>query len=72
MVGMATKGSSKAAEEVTELVLDFLEVAIHLILYKLQLYPPEAFERRRYFSVATQWARHPELCEVLSRNSHSW
>ncbi|KAJ7548135.1 hypothetical protein O6H91_08G119700 [Diphasiastrum complanatum] len=61
--------------EITDLVCEFLEVAIHLVLSVRGLYPAEFFERRRHFNVPVQWARHPELREYVHSavtNLHSW
>ncbi|XP_004365102.2 mitotic arrest defective protein 2B [Capsaspora owczarzaki ATCC 30864] len=44
-----------------DILCDFLEVAIHMILYARQLYPMESFERRKKFNVPVYMNRHPEL-----------
>ncbi|CAK9217443.1 unnamed protein product [Sphagnum troendelagicum] len=50
---------------VADLVCEFLEVAVHLLLCVREIYPPELFERRRYLNLPVQWARHPELRDYI-------
>ncbi|GAQ79837.1 Spindle assembly checkpoint protein [Klebsormidium nitens] len=74
--GSSDRYAMKAeTKELTDIVCEFLEVAIHLILHVRNVYPPEVFERRRYASVPVQWARHPELQEYIHsavQSLHEW
>ncbi|RKP24512.1 DNA-binding protein [Syncephalis pseudoplumigaleata] len=47
--------------ETVDVVSDFLETAIHMILYIRELYPPHLFERQKKYNVPVHVARHPEL-----------
>ncbi|XP_010497978.1 PREDICTED: DNA polymerase zeta processivity subunit isoform X2 [Camelina sativa] len=51
--------------EVARTVVEFLEVAITMIVSLKGFYPSEAFERRRYMNVVVQRARHPELRDYI-------
>jgi mitotic spindle assembly checkpoint protein MAD2B len=46
--------------------LEFLEVAVHTVLYTRNLYHKEAFERCRAFNTFTRRSRHPELNSYIS------
>ncbi|KAL2642211.1 hypothetical protein R1flu_009798 [Riccia fluitans] len=61
--------------EVTDLLCEFLEVAIHLLLSLRNIYPAEIFERRRHFNVPVQWIRHQDLRDYVHSalsSLHSW
>ncbi|GFR47513.1 hypothetical protein Agub_g9145, partial [Astrephomene gubernaculifera] len=47
-------------------VLEFLEVAVHTVLFTRGLYLKEAFERCRAFNTFTRRSRHPELNSYIS------
>ncbi|KAG6554264.1 hypothetical protein Mapa_004180 [Marchantia paleacea] len=67
--------SALASPEVTDLLCEFLEVAVHLLLSIRKVYPAEIFERRRHFNVPVQWIRHPELRDYIHSaltGLHSW
>ncbi|XP_031504972.1 DNA polymerase zeta processivity subunit [Nymphaea colorata] len=51
--------------EITQVLIEFLEVAINSIVFLKGIYPPGAFERHRYMNVAVQRARHPQLHEYI-------
>mmetsp|Transcript_14259 Transcript_14259/g.43791 ORF Transcript_14259/g.43791 Transcript_14259/m.43791 type:complete len:235 (+) Transcript_14259:51-755(+) len=51
--------------EATRLLLEFLRVLVHLILYTRRVYPEETFERRRFLEVIVYRSRHPGLCEYI-------
>ncbi|KAI8057760.1 DNA-binding protein [Syncephalis plumigaleata] len=51
--------------ETVDVVCDFLETAIHMILYIRELYPPHLFERQKKYNVPVHVARHPELVEYV-------
>ncbi|XP_012289114.1 mitotic spindle assembly checkpoint protein MAD2B [Orussus abietinus] len=48
-----------------DILLEFLEVAIHNILYVRKLYPEEIFVRRKVYSTAVHVSQHPELNEYI-------
>ncbi|CAK9174975.1 unnamed protein product [Ilex paraguariensis] len=47
------------------ILVEFLEVAITSIVFLKGVYPPGAFERRRYMNVVVHKARHPQLREYI-------
>ncbi|CAL9215243.1 unnamed protein product [Arabidopsis halleri] len=51
--------------EVAGTVVEFMEVAITMIVFLKGFYPSAAFERRRYMNVVVQRARHPELRDYI-------
>ncbi|KAG1684991.1 hypothetical protein DVH05_009821 [Phytophthora capsici] len=54
-------------EQLTDLVLEFLEAAVHEFLCRFawQVYPKESFEQRRLYDVPIHMNRHPLLCEYI-------
>ena len=42
--------------------VDFLNVAIHTILYERSIYPPESFLSARKYNYAVRQNRHPRVC----------
>ncbi|CAN8312322.1 unnamed protein product [Cochlearia groenlandica] len=61
---MNLKGDNKSGEVVRTLV-EFLEVAITMIVFLKGFYPSGAFERRRYMNVVVQRAIHPSLRDYI-------
>ncbi|KAI0375163.1 DNA-binding protein [Pilatotrama ljubarskyi] len=47
-------------------VAEFIEVAIHTILYVRQVYPPDLFVRRRKYDTPVYQSRHPALNEYIA------
>ncbi|KAI0697536.1 spindle checkpoint protein [Cytidiella melzeri] len=47
-------------------ITDFIEVAIHTILYVRQVYPAELFVRRKKYNTPVFQSRHPLLNEYIS------
>jgi len=47
-------------------VAEFIEVAIHTILYVRQIYPPDLFVRRKKYDMPVFQSRHPALNEYIS------
>ncbi|KAI0778345.1 DNA-binding protein [Trametes elegans] len=47
-------------------VAEFIEVAIHTILYVRQVYPPDLFVRRRKYDTPVFQSRHPALNEYIA------
>jgi mitotic spindle assembly checkpoint protein MAD2B len=58
-------GAVLGVEALVGVVCDFLEAAIHALLYARELYPRSAFEPRRKYGTATQMCRHPDVCLYL-------
>ncbi|XP_061189034.1 mitotic spindle assembly checkpoint protein MAD2B-like isoform X3 [Saccostrea echinata] len=60
-----------AEPDVTQIGLDifseFLEVAIHSILYDRELYPAGVFERRKKYNVPVQICVHPEVNRYITQ-----
>ncbi|XP_028401792.1 mitotic spindle assembly checkpoint protein MAD2B-like isoform X2 [Dendronephthya gigantea] len=56
-----TTGGTVAAN----LLCEFLEVAIHLILYIREIYPAGIFEKRKKYNVPVQMSCHPELNQYI-------
>ncbi|GAB5033650.1 mitotic spindle assembly checkpoint protein mad2b [Nannochloropsis oceanica] len=48
-------------QEATAVLLEFLEVAVHQVLYNRGVYPSAVFERRRKYDVPVFMSRHPDL-----------
>ncbi|KAL5731525.1 DNA polymerase zeta processivity subunit [Ranunculus cassubicifolius] len=51
--------------EIAKILVEFLEVAITAIVFLKEIYPSEAFERRRYMNVVVHRARHPQLRDYI-------
>ncbi|KAJ3556520.1 hypothetical protein NM688_g1985 [Phlebia brevispora] len=47
-------------------ITEFIEVAIHTILYVRQIYPAELFVRRKKYNTPVFQSRHPALNEYIS------
>ncbi|KAH9858029.1 DNA-binding protein [Lenzites betulinus] len=47
-------------------VAEFIEVAIHTILYVRQVYPPDLFVRRKKYDAPVYQSRHPALNEYIA------
>ncbi|KAI0964061.1 hypothetical protein AcW1_000970 [Taiwanofungus camphoratus] len=47
-------------------ITEFIEVAIHTILYVRQVYPPDLFVRRKKYDTPVFQSRHPALNEYIS------
>ncbi|KAI0756843.1 DNA-binding protein [Daedaleopsis nitida] len=47
-------------------IAEFIEVAIHTILYLRQVYPPDLFVRRRKYDTAVFQSRHPALNDYIA------
>eukprot|EP00262_Sarcandra_glabra_P021725 TRINITY_DN929_c1_g1_i1.p1 TRINITY_DN929_c1_g1~~TRINITY_DN929_c1_g1_i1.p1 ORF type:complete len:205 (-),score=24.81 TRINITY_DN929_c1_g1_i1:232-846(-) len=51
--------------ETSRILIEFLEVAINSIVFLKGVYPPSAFERRRYMNVVVHRALHPQLKDYI-------
>ncbi|XP_058072011.1 DNA polymerase zeta processivity subunit [Magnolia sinica] len=63
---MERRGDHQSLHNQTpRILIEFLEVAINSIVFLKGLYPPGAFERRRYMNIVVQRARHPQLSDYI-------
>ncbi|XP_071693986.1 DNA polymerase zeta processivity subunit isoform X1 [Rutidosis leptorrhynchoides] len=58
---MNRKENHSPQSEISQTLVEFLEVAITSIVFLKGIYPIGAFERRRYMNLVVHSARHPEL-----------
>lgn len=49
-----------------DILLEFLEVAFHYILFSRKIYPKEIFVKRKIYGITVHVSEHPELNEYLS------
>ncbi|PFH54885.1 hypothetical protein AMATHDRAFT_72651 [Amanita thiersii Skay4041] len=52
--------------QTTRAIADFIEVAIHTILYVRQIYPAQLFVRRKKYNTPVFQSRHPALNEYIT------
>ncbi|KAI4145487.1 MAG: hypothetical protein LQ340_006261, partial [Diploschistes diacapsis] len=45
--------------------VEFLTVAVHLILYERNVYPRESFMSARKYNYPVQQSRHPAICKWI-------
>ncbi|KAH8076105.1 hypothetical protein JL721_90 [Aureococcus anophagefferens] len=50
-----------------ELLTEFLEVAIHVILFERKVYPEDIFTRQRAFGVPVTMSRHPDVNAYIKK-----
>lgn len=50
-----------------ELLIEFLEVVIHVILFERKVYPEDIFTRQRAFGVPVTMSRHPEVNAYIKK-----
>ncbi|XP_066950026.1 mitotic spindle assembly checkpoint protein MAD2B [Macrobrachium rosenbergii] len=50
----------------SDIVLEFLEVAINLVLYSREIYPQSVFQRRKKYNCPVQMCIHPGLQTYIS------
>ncbi|ETE60784.1 Mitotic spindle assembly checkpoint protein MAD2B, partial [Ophiophagus hannah] len=55
---------------VADVLSEFLEVAIHLILYVREVYPTGIFQKRKKYNVPVQMSCHPELNRYIQDTLH--
>ncbi|KAM1717388.1 hypothetical protein ACFX11_025227 [Malus domestica] len=54
-----------ALGEIARILVEFLEVAITSVVFLKGIYPPGAFERRKYMNLVVHRARHPEFRDYI-------
>ncbi|ELR61108.1 Mitotic spindle assembly checkpoint protein MAD2B, partial [Bos mutus] len=55
---------------VSDVLCEFLEVAVHLILYVREVYPVGIFQKRKKYNVPVQMSCHPELNQYIQDTLH--
>ncbi|KAJ6656781.1 hypothetical protein lerEdw1_003112 [Lerista edwardsae] len=55
---------------VADVLSEFLEVAVHLILYVREVYPTGIFQKRKKYNVPVQMSCHPELNQYIQDTLH--
>ncbi|KAL1919328.1 uncharacterized protein VTP21DRAFT_2021 [Calcarisporiella thermophila] len=61
-----TNGQYLTRKELIEVLCEFLEIAIHQIVYVRQIYPHELFKKCRKYNIPLQQSRHPGLNEWIT------
>ncbi|XP_074308659.1 DNA polymerase zeta processivity subunit [Silene latifolia] len=62
---MDCKDNLSPQGQAAQILVDFLEVAITSVIFHKGLYPPGAFERRKYMNLVVHKAIHPELQDYI-------
>ncbi|XP_077471187.1 mitotic spindle assembly checkpoint protein MAD2B isoform X1 [Stigmatopora argus] len=65
-----TRQDLNFGQVVADILCEFLEVAIHLILYVREVYPSGIFEKRKKYNVPVQMSCHPELNQYIQDTLH--
>ncbi|RXM91588.1 Mitotic spindle assembly checkpoint protein MAD2B [Acipenser ruthenus] len=65
-----TRQDLNFGQVVADILCEFLEVAIHLILYVREVYPSGIFQKRKKYSVPVQMSCHPELNQYIQDTLH--
>ncbi|DAZ98219.1 TPA: hypothetical protein N0F65_011687 [Lagenidium giganteum] len=60
-----SKPKQNDKELVVDLVLEFVEAALHEYLFAWNVYPSEAFELRTIYELPVHMCRHPQLCDYI-------
>jgi len=63
---MASTEPTLSFNQTVKGIIEFIEVAIHTILYVRQVYPPDLFVRRQKYNTPVFQSRHPALNEYIS------
>eukprot|EP00037_Helgoeca_nana_P019120 m.185412 g.185412 ORF g.185412 m.185412 type:complete len:205 (+) comp24728_c0_seq2:345-959(+) len=56
---------SSPKDRAVEHLIDFLEAAVHQILYLRAVYPADLFERKKLYGIPVMQSRHPDLNEYI-------
>mmetsp|Transcript_3640 Transcript_3640/g.7285 ORF Transcript_3640/g.7285 Transcript_3640/m.7285 type:complete len:229 (+) Transcript_3640:55-741(+) len=54
-------------KDVSSILCEFLEVAVHCILFHRAVYPPEIFDPRRMYGVPVRQSRHKALNDYIAQ-----
>ncbi|XP_068935062.1 mitotic spindle assembly checkpoint protein MAD2B isoform X1 [Petaurus breviceps papuanus] len=65
-----TRQDLNFGQVVADVLCEFLEVAVHLILYVREVYPIGIFQKRKKYNVPVQMSCHPELNQYIQDTLH--
>ncbi|XP_047582349.1 mitotic spindle assembly checkpoint protein MAD2B isoform X3 [Lutra lutra] len=65
-----TRQDLNFGQVVADVLCEFLEVAVHLILYVREVYPVGIFQKRKKYNVPVQMSCHPELNQYIQDTLH--
>ncbi|XP_028613773.1 mitotic spindle assembly checkpoint protein MAD2B isoform X2 [Grammomys surdaster] len=65
-----TRQDLNFGQVVADVLSEFLEVAVHLILYVREVYPVGIFQKRKKYNVPVQMSCHPELNQYIQDTLH--
>uniref|UniRef100_A0A8C3IDL0 Mitotic spindle assembly checkpoint protein MAD2B n=1 Tax=Chrysemys picta bellii TaxID=8478 RepID=A0A8C3IDL0_CHRPI len=65
-----TRQDLNFGQVVADVLSEFLEVAVHLILYVREVYPIGIFQKRKKYNVPVQMSCHPELNRYIQDTLH--
>ncbi|XP_064423801.1 mitotic spindle assembly checkpoint protein MAD2B isoform X1 [Latimeria chalumnae] len=65
-----TRQDLNFGQVVADILCEFLEVAVHLILYVREVYPIGIFQKRKKYNVPVQMSCHPELNQYIQDTLH--
>ncbi|KQL60795.1 mitotic spindle assembly checkpoint protein MAD2B isoform X2 [Amazona aestiva] len=65
-----TRQDLNFGQVVADVLSEFLEVAVHLILYVREVYPIGIFQKRKKYNVPVQMSCHPELNQYIQDTLH--
>ncbi|XP_045155213.1 mitotic spindle assembly checkpoint protein MAD2B isoform X1 [Echinops telfairi] len=65
-----TRQDLNFGQVVADVLCEFLEVAVHLILYVREVYPVGIFQKRKKYNVPVQMSCHPELNRYIQDTLH--
>ena len=51
--------------DTSEVLLDFLNVAVHQILFHRDVYPEDVFSHAKKYGVPVRMSRHPDLNQYI-------
>uniref|UniRef100_A0A8C6LDH1 Mitotic spindle assembly checkpoint protein MAD2B n=1 Tax=Nothobranchius furzeri TaxID=105023 RepID=A0A8C6LDH1_NOTFU len=65
-----TRQDLNFGQVVADILCEFLEVAIHLILYVREVYPSGIFQKKKKYNVPVQMSCHPGLNQYIQDTLH--
>jgi hypothetical protein len=66
VAGAAAVDNSLTLGELCDEICEFVEVAVHSILYYRAVYPRETFENKNMYNIAVPMSRSSLLCEYVT------
>jgi hypothetical protein len=64
---MTEQLSVEAAVRPVDVLIDFLEAAVHTVLHAREIYPPYIFELRNKYNVNVFKCKHPGVIDYIQR-----